>query len=103
MAKNSNLQDDEKLVQEVQKYKCLYDKSVSAYKERDCEANAWVAVKMALNLSDGNDDYSLFLFKYLLHFFHLLCVFIIFKHLCPVSAELSQYIFREEARTPTNI
>ena len=66
MAKNFNLRDDQKLAQEVQKYKCLYDKWNNGYKETDRVTNAWVAVEMALNLTDGNDDYSLFLFKYLL-------------------------------------
>ena len=28
---------------------------------------------MTLNLSDGNDDYSMFLFKYLLYFFNYYC------------------------------
>ena len=40
MAKNFNLQDDEKLAQEVQKHKCLYDKSDSGYKEANLLANA---------------------------------------------------------------
>ena len=33
MARYFNLQNDEKLAQEVQKYKYLYDKSDSGYKE----------------------------------------------------------------------
>ena len=70
MEKNFNIQNDEKLAQEVQKYKCLYNKSDSSYKIRNRVANAWAAVEMVLNLSEGHDDYSMFLFKYLLHFFH---------------------------------
>ena len=61
MAKNFSLQDDEKLAKEVEKYKCLYDKPDGGYKERDHVANAWAAVEMALNLSDGNDDHSVFI------------------------------------------
>ena len=73
MAKNFSLQDDEKLAKEVQKYKCLYDKPGRAYKERDRVANAWVAVEMALNLSDGNDDHSVFIKIFATYFSFTMC------------------------------
>ena len=69
MAKNFNFQDDVKLTQEVQKYKCLGYKSDSGYKRRNHVVNNCAAVELTLNLYDCNDGYSLFLFKYLLHFF----------------------------------
>ena len=52
--------------------------------QRDRVANAWAAVEMTLNLCDGNNDYSIFLCKYLLQFcfcflFFLFCfVFFIY-------------------------
>ena len=36
-----NVQDDEALADELQKYACLYDKSNKGYKELDRKKNAW--------------------------------------------------------------
>ena len=69
--------------------------------QRDRVANAWAAVEMTLNLCDGNDDYSIFLFKYLLHIFFIYCMFLNIYALC--ISEPLRYVFRGEARTPTNI
>ena len=44
--KNLNLQDDEKLADGVQKYKCLYLKSDNGYKERDRVAKIWTVVEV---------------------------------------------------------
>lgn len=41
-----NLQDDEKLADGVQKYKCLYLKSDNGYKERDRVAKIWTVVEV---------------------------------------------------------
>ena len=70
MAKNFNLQENEKLPQEKQKYKCLH-KSDSGYKEGDHVANrvAWAAMEMTLNLCGGNDDYYIILIKFATFFF----------------------------------
>ena len=88
----------------MQEYKCLYDKSDNGYKERDRVANAWAAVEMTLNLCDGNDDYSIFLFDYLLHIFFIYSLFLNIYALYQICiSELSQYIFGGEARTSTNI
>ena len=74
MEKNFNIQNDEKLAQEVQKYKCLYDKSDSSYKIRNRVANAWAAVEMVLNLSEGHDDFLCFYLNICYTFF-INCVF----------------------------
>lgn len=48
-----DLQDDELLSVEIQKYRCLYDKTSEGYKERDRVINAWNAVEAALELDTG--------------------------------------------------
>ena len=48
-----NLQEDDRLAIEVQKYKCLYDKTSKGYKERDRVVNAWEAVEDALDMPRG--------------------------------------------------
>ena len=42
--------------------------------KRDRVSNTWATMERTLNLSDDNDDYSMFLFKYWLHFIY--CVFL---------------------------
>ena len=37
----TNIQDDERLAEELQKYPCLYEKGNKRYKERDWQENAW--------------------------------------------------------------
>ena len=49
----SNLQREERVALEVQRFICLYDKSDPGYKEREIVANAWKEVDEALGLEPG--------------------------------------------------
>ena len=49
-----NIQDDNRLAEEVQKYPCLYDKGNKGYRERDRKENAWRAVELKLGFEEGN-------------------------------------------------
>ena len=49
----SNLQREERVALEVQRFICPYDKSDPGYKERDRTANAWKEVDKALELEQG--------------------------------------------------
>jgi len=51
-----NLQEDELLSVEVQKYSCLYNKTCKGYKEKDRVINAWIAVEAALELAEGMNN-----------------------------------------------
>ena len=48
-----DLVDDEFLAEEVRKYKCLYDKSYAAYKDKFKTRNAWREVEKALGCEEG--------------------------------------------------
>ena len=49
----ANIQEDEKLANEVYKYPCLYDKTNKGYKERDGRANAWRKIEEDLGMEVG--------------------------------------------------
>lgn len=48
-----NLNHDESLMTEVQKFPCLYDKSDRGFKEKDRILNAWREIDTALQLEEG--------------------------------------------------
>ena len=48
----SNLKEEEKLAEEIQKFPCLYDKS-SGYKEKNRKKNAWCEVENTLGYEEG--------------------------------------------------
>ena len=53
MGRANNLQTDELVAVEVEKYRCLYDKSYPGYKEKDRVINAWKAVDDSLGMEEG--------------------------------------------------
>ena len=57
MASKCNLQEDERLAVEVEKYLCLYDKADKGYKEKDRKENAWRTIDEELGLEE--DKYSI--------------------------------------------
>ena len=48
-----NIREDESLAHEVQKYRCLYDKTNKGYKERDRKSNAWREIEEHLGYEEG--------------------------------------------------
>ena len=48
-----NLQEEEALSTEVQRFPCLYEKSNAGYKEKDRKQNAWKKVELALGFEEG--------------------------------------------------
>ena len=48
-----NLNQDELLSTEIQKFPCLYDKSDKGFKEKDRVANAWMEIETALKVEEG--------------------------------------------------
>ena len=48
-----NLEEDEYLTLEVKKFKCLYDKQCSAYKDKRAKCNAWSLVDTSLGIEEG--------------------------------------------------
>ena len=54
MAYKCDIQEDERLSVEVQKYSCLYDKSLKSYKEKDRKKNAWMKIDETLGYEEGN-------------------------------------------------
>lgn len=50
-----NLQEDEDLAEEVQKYAYLYDKSCKEYKSKTLVENAWKEVEKTLGYEEGED------------------------------------------------
>ena len=66
MASNKcNLQGDERLSIEVEKYPCLYNKSEKGYKEKDRKKNAWKKIEEELGLDEGNQSDKFFFCFYL--------------------------------------
>ena len=49
-----SLVNDEKLAVEVQKYPCLYDKSLACYKESQPKRNAWKLIDESLEKDLGS-------------------------------------------------
>ena len=49
-----NFEEDEYLTLEVKKFKCLYDKQCSAYKDKRAKCNAWSLVDTSLGIEEGN-------------------------------------------------
>ena len=45
MKTKENVEDDERLTEELQKYPCLYEKGNKRYKKRDREKNTWRTVE----------------------------------------------------------
>ena len=48
--------DDERLIGEVQRHKCLYDISRSDYKDQDKKANAWKSVEAEVECEGRSID-----------------------------------------------
>ena len=48
----SNLKEEERLAEEIQKLPCLYDKGNEGYKEKDRKKNAWCEVEKALSFEE---------------------------------------------------
>ena len=48
-----SISEDENLALEVQKYPCLYDRSLKEYKEVDRKKNAWTAIDVSLGMEEG--------------------------------------------------
>ena len=49
-----NLQEDERLSIEVEKYPCRYNKREKGYKEKDRKKNVWKKIDEELGLEEGN-------------------------------------------------
>ena len=49
-----DIQEDELLAIEVEKYPCLYDKALKEYKEVDRKKNAWRLIDGILGYEEGN-------------------------------------------------
>ena len=55
MASNKcDIQEDEFLAIEVEKYPCLYNKALKGYKETDRKKNAWRVIDEKLGYEEGN-------------------------------------------------
>ena len=50
-----NLQEEEKLCVEVEKYPCLYDKQNKGYKDKERKKNAWRKIDEELGIEEGKD------------------------------------------------
>ena len=61
--KSINLQSEEALSIEVQKYPCLYDKNESTYKNVNVKANAWKNVDNELGYEEGESKKHFALLK----------------------------------------
>ena len=48
-----DLQEEERLSEEVKLYSCLYDKADKGHKEKDRVINAWKAIEGALGFEEG--------------------------------------------------
>ena len=51
----SNLKEEKKLVEEIRKLPCLYDKGNEGYKEKDRKKNAWREVENTLGYEEGTN------------------------------------------------
>ena len=49
----SNLKEDERIVEEVRKFYCLYGKGNKRYKEKDWKKNVWFEKDNALSYKEG--------------------------------------------------
>ena len=61
--KMATVKSDEKLAFEVRKFPCLYDKSLSSYKENQPKKNAWKEIDQALGNPEGDVQKELVFFS----------------------------------------
>ena len=57
----ATVKNDEKFSFEVRKFPCLYDKSLSTYKENQPQKNAWKEIDQALGKPEGDAQKEWFL------------------------------------------
>ena len=51
--KSINILEEEGVAEEVRKYPCLYDKTLSEYKDKLAKRNAWKKVEEMLGMEEG--------------------------------------------------